>query len=247
MQAIDYNSDLATGRLKRAFADNEKMPDIVANAYNEGRDMDQFVAQRASSLTPAQKEAISKYVEAMDAKKGAIDALQHADDGYGEALKEQIWPYQTEDGNIVPATLDSGKQVFLKKDNEYGGAFVVVPDEQGQPMIKQVSKASIIEKGTPVPLDQYIEKAVAQQKDARNKQFISQFDGSGLKPNDQVTVAMEEGDANINMTFAGYSEDGKIVLTDGKDYLPLSKEEFAAWRTNALNNTINQHLDAEDN
>lgn len=245
LQAIDYNSDLATGRLKRAFADNEKMPDIVANAYNEGRDMEQFVAQRAS-LTPAQKEAISKYVEAMDAKKGAIDALQHADDGYGEALKEQLWPYQTEDGNIMPATLDSGKQVFLKKANEYGGAFVVVPDEQGQPTIKQVSNAEIREVGTPVPLDEYIESSLAQQKDARNKQFISQFDGSGLKPNDQVTVAMEEGDANINMTFAGYSEDGKIVLTDGKDYLPLSKEEFAAWRKNALDNTINEHLDRED-
>lgn len=246
LQAIDYNSDLATGRLKRAFADNEKMPDIVANAYNEGRDMEQFVAQRASSLTPAQKEAISKYVEAMDAKKGAIDALQHADDGYGEALKQQLWPYQTEDGNIVPATLDSGKQVFLKKANEYGGAFVVVPDEQGQPTIKQVSNAEIKEMGTPVSLDEYIENAVAQQKDARSQQFISQFDGSGLKPNDQVTVAMEEGDANVNMTFAGYSKDGKIVLTDGKDYLPLSKEEFAAWRKNALDNTINQHLDAED-
>lgn len=246
LQAIDYNSDLATGRLKRAFADNEKMPDIVANAYNEGRDMEQFVAQRASSLTPAQKEAISKYVEAMDAKKGAIDALQHADDGYGEALKEQLWPYQTEDGNIMPATLDSGKQVFLKKANEYGGAFVVVPDEQGQPTIKQVSNAEIREVGTPVPLDEYIESSLAQQKDARNKQFISQFDGSGLKPNDQVTVAMEEGDANINMTFAGYSEDGKIVLTDGKDYLPLSKEEFVAWRKNALDNTINEHLDRED-
>lgn len=246
LQAIDYNSDLATGRLKRAFADNEKMPDIVANAYNEGRDMEQFVAQRASSLTPAQKEAISKYVEAMDAKKGAIDALQHADDGYGEALKEQLWPYQTEDGNIMPATLYSGKQVFLKKANEYGGAFVVVPDEQGQPTIKQVSNAEIREVGTPVPLDEYIESSLAQQKDARNKQFISQFDGSGLKPNDQVTVAMEEGDANINMTFAGYSEDGKIVLTDGKDYLPLSKEEFAAWRKNALDNTINEHLDRED-
>lgn len=246
LQAIGYNSDLATGRLQRAFADNEKMPDIVANAYNEGRDMEQFVAQRASSLTPAQKEAISKYVEAMDAKKGAIDALQHADDGYGEALKQQLWPYQTVDGNIVPATLDSGKQVFLKKANEYGGAFVVVPDEQGQPMIKQVSNAEIKEVGAPVSLDEYIEKAVAQQKDARNKQFISQFDGSGLKPNDRVTVAMEEGDANIEMTFAGYSEDGKIVLTDGKDYLPLSKEEFAVWRKNALDNTINEHLDAED-
>lgn len=245
LQAIDYNSDLATGRLKRAFADNEKMPDIVANAYNEGRDMEQFVAQRAS-LTPAQKDAISKYVEAMDAKKGAIDALQHADDGYGDALKEQLWPYQTEDGNIVPATLDSGKQVFLKKANEYGGAFVVVPDEQGQPTIKQVSAAEIVEVGTPVPLDEYIENAVAQQKDARAQQFISQFDGSGLKPNDHVTVAMEQGDENIDMTFAGYSEDGKIVLTDGKDYLPLSKEEFASWRKNALDNTINQHLDAED-
>lgn len=246
LQAIDYNSDLATGRLQRAFADNEKMPDIVANAYNEGRDMEQFVAQRASSLTPAQKEAISKYVEAMDAKKGAIDALQHADDGYGEALKQQLWPYQTEDGNIVPATLDSGKQVFLKKDNEYGGAFVVVPDEQGLPTIKQVSNAEIKEVGAPVSLDEYIESSLAQQKEARAQQFISQFDGSGLKPNDQVTVAMEEGDANIDMTFAGYSEDGKIVLTDGKDYLPLSKEEFAAWRKNALDNTINEHLDAED-
>lgn len=246
LQAIDYNSDLATGRLKRVFADNEKMPDIVANAYSEGKDMDLFVAQRAGSLSPAQKDAISKYVEAMDAKKGTIDALQHADDGYGDALKEQLWPYQTEDGNIVPATLDSGKQVFLKKANEYGGAFVVVPDEQGQPTIKQVSNAEIKEVGTPVSLDKYIENAVAQQKDARAQQFISQFDGSGLKPNDQVTVAMEEGDANINMTFAGYSKDGKIVLTDGKDYLPLSKEEFAAWRKNALDNTINEHLDAED-
>lgn len=246
LQAIDYNSDLATGRLKRAFAENEKMPDIVANAYSEGKDMDMFVAQRAGSLTPAQKEAISKYVEAMDAKKGAIDALQHADDGYGDALKEQLWPYQTEDGNIVPATLDSGKQVFLKKANEYGGAFVVVPDEQGQPTIKQVSAAEIVEVGTPVPLDEYIENTVAQQKDARAQQFISQFDGSGLKPNDHVAVAMEQGDENIDMTFAGYSEDGKIVLTDGKDYLPLSKEEFAAWRKNALDNTINQHLDAED-
>ena len=246
LKAIDYNSDLATGRLKRAFADSDTMFDLVTTAYNEGRDMEQFVAQRAGNLTPAQKDAIGKYVEAMDAKKGAIDALQHADDGYGDALKEQLWPYQTEDGYIVPATLTSGKQVFLKKANEYGGGFVVVPDEQGQPTIKQVSNAEIKEVGTPVSLDEYIESSLAQQKDARNKQFISQFDGSGLKPNDRVTVAMEEGDANIDMTFAGYSEDGKIVLSDGKDYLPLSKEEFAAWRTNALNNTINERLDRED-
>lgn len=256
LQAIGYNSDLATGRLQRAFVDNEKMPDIVANAYNEGRDMEQFVAQRASSLTPAQKEAISKYVEAMDAKKGAIDALQHADDGYGDALKEQLWPYQTEDGNIVPATLDSGKQVFLKKDNEYGGAFVVVPDEQGQPTIKQVSKASIIEKGTPVPLDEYIEKAVAQQKDARNKQFISQFDGSGFKRGDIVSVSMEVGDEPSDVKIVGYTEDGRVILTDADvdvnsqidpDKLEVvTKDKFNAWRQNAIDTSIGAELDAED-
>ncbi|MEH2828086.1 DNA cytosine methyltransferase [Segatella copri] len=256
LQAIGYNSDLATGRLKRAFADNEKMPDIVANAYNEGRDMEQFVAQRASSLTPAQKEAISKYVEAMDAKKGTIDALQHTDDGFGDALKEQLWPYQTEDGNIVPATLDSGKQVFLKKDNEYGGAFVVVPDEHGLPTIKQVSKASIIEKGTPVPLDEYIEKAVAQQKDARNKQFISQFDGSGLKRGDIVSVSMEEGDEPSDVKIVGYTDDGHVILTDTdidvnaqidpKKLESVTKDKFNAWRQNALNASIGAELDAED-
>lgn len=255
LQAIDYNSDLATERLKRAFADNEKMPDIVANAYSEGKDMDLFVAQRAGSLTPAQKDAISKYVEAMDAKKGTIDALQHADDGYGEALKQQLWPYLTEDGNIVPATLDSGKQVFLKKDNEYGGAFVVVPDEQGLPTIKQVSKASIIEKGTPVPLDEYIEKAVAQQKDARNKQFISQFDGSGLKRGDIVSVSMEEGDEPSDVKIVGYTDDGHVILTDTdidvnaqidpKKLESVTKDKFNAWRQNALNVSIGAELDAE--
>lgn len=248
LQAIGYNSDLATGRLKRAFADNEKMPDIVANAYNEGRDMEQFVAQRASSLTPAQKEAISKYVEAMDAKKGAIDALQHADDGYGEALKQQLWPYQTEDGNIVPATLDSGKQVFLKKDNEYGGAFVVVPDEQGLPTIKQVSKASIIEKGTPVPLDEYIEKAEAQQKDARNKQFISQFDGTSLKPNDTVSLSINDKDQPTEAKIVSVNPDGTISfnIAGSKNVTTVPVDTFNKFQKYALRNSINAELDAED-
>ena len=248
LQAIGYNSDLATGRLKRAFADNEKMPDIVANAYNEGRDMEQFVAQRASSLTPAQKEAISKYVEAMDAKNGAIDALQHADDGYGDALKEQLWPYQTEDGNIVPATLDSGKQVFLKKDNEYGGAFVVVPDEQGLPTIKQVSKASIIEKGTPVPLDEYIEKAVAQQKDARNKQFISQFDGTSLKPNDTVSLSINDKDQPTEAKIVSVNPDGTISfnIAGSKNVTTVPVDTFNKFQKYALRNSINAELDAED-
>lgn len=248
LQAIGYNSDLATGRLQRAFADNEKMPDIVANAYNEGRDMEQFVAQRASSLTPAQKEAISKYVEAMDAKKGAIDALQHADDGYGEALKQQLWPYQTVDGNIVPATLDSGKQAFLKKANEYDGAFVVVPDEQGQPMIKQVSNAEIKEVGAPVSLDEYIEKAVAQQKDARNKQFISQFDGSGLKPNDTVSLSINDKDQPTEAKIVSVNPDGTISfnIAGSKNVTTVPVDTFNKFQKYALRNSINAELDAED-
>lgn len=246
LKAIDHNDDVSKARLKRAFADDEAQMNVVVKAYEDGKDMEQFVAQRSNYMTPAQQDAVRKYVEAQDAKNGVYDALQHADDGYGEALKEQLWPYQTEDGNIVPATLTTGQQVFLKKANEYGGGFVVVPDEDGNPTIKQVSSADIKEVGTPVPMDDYINQKFAEKVDARYKQFRSQFDGSGLKPSDTVEVAMESGDEPMQMTFAGYSEDGKIVLSDGKDNIALSKDEFNAWRQNAIDTSIGAELDAED-
>lgn len=246
LKAIDHNDDVSKARLKRAFADNEAMMDVVVKAYEKGKDMEQFVAQRANSMTTAQQDAVRKYVEAQDAKKGVYDALQHADDGYGDALKELLWTYQTEDGNIVPATLTTGQQVFLKKANEYGGGFVVVPDEDGNPAIKQVSSADIKEVGTPVPMDDYINQQVTEQKNARQQQFFAQYDGSGLKPSDIVEVAMEAGDEPMQMTFAGYSEDGKIVLSDGKDNIALTKDEFNTWRQNALDASIGAELDAED-
>ena len=246
LKAIDHNDDVSKARLKRAFADDEAMMDVVVKAYEEGKDMEQFVAQRANSMTTAQQDAVRKYVEAQDAKKGVYDALQHADDGYGDALKELLWTYQTEDGNIVPATLTTGQQVFLKKANEYGGGFVVVPDEQGLPTIKQVSSADIKEVGTPIPMDDYINQRVTEQKNARQQQFFAQYDGSGLKPSDTVEVAMEAGEEPMQMTFAGYSEDGKIVLSDGKDNIALTKDEFNTWRQNALDASIGAELDAED-
>ena len=246
LKAIDHNDDVSKARLKRAFADDEAQMNVVVKAYEDGKDMEQFLTQRSGYMTPAQQDAVRKYVEAQDAKNGVYDALQHADDGYGEALKEQLWPYQTEDGNIVPATLTTGQQVFLKKANEYGGGFVVVPGEDGNPTIKQVSSADIKEVGTPVPMDDYINQKFAEQVDARYKQFFAQYDGSGLKPSDTVEVAMEAGDEPMQMTFAGYSEDGKIVLSDGKDNIALSKDEFNAWRQNALDASIVAELDAED-
>lgn len=246
LKAIDHNDDVSKARLKRAFADDEAQMNVVVKAYEDGKDMEQFLAQRSGYMTPAQQDAVRKYVEAQDAKNGVYDALQHADDGYGEALKEQLWPYQTEDGNIVPATLTTGQQVFLKKANEYGGGFVVVPDEQGQPTIKQVSSADIKEVGTPIPLDDYINQKVTEQKNARQQHFFAQYDGNGLKPSDTVEVAMEAGEEPMQMTFAGYSEDGKIVLSDGKDNIALTKDEFNAWRQNALDASIGAELDAED-
>lgn len=245
LKAIDHNDDVSKARLKRAFDDEAQM-NVVVKAYEDGKDMEQFLAQRSGYMTPAQQDAVRKYVEAQDAKNGVYDALQHADDGYGEALKEQLWPYQTEDGNIVPATLTTGQQVFLKKANEYGGGFVVVPGEDGNPTIKQVSSADIKEVGTPIPMDDYINQKFAEQVDARYKQFFAQYDGSGLKPSDTVEVAMEVGDEPMQMTFAGYSEDGKIVLSDGKDNIALTKDEFNAWRQNALDASIGAELDAED-
>ena len=256
LKAIDHNDDVSKARLKRAFGDDEAQMNVVVKAYEDGKDMEQFVAQRANSLTPAQQDAVSKYVEAQDAKNGVYDALQHADDGYGEALKEQLWPYQTEDGNIVPATLTTGQQVFLKKANEYGGGFVVVPDEQGQPTIKQVSSADIKEVGTPVPMDDYINQQFAEQVDARYKQFRSQFDGSGFKRGDIVSVSMEVGDEPSDVKIVGYTEDGRVILTDADvdvnsqidpDKLEVvTKDKFNAWRQNAIDTSIGAELDAED-
>ena len=256
LKAIDHNDDVSKARLKRAFADDEAQMNVVVKAYEDGKDMEQFVAQRANSLTPAQQDAVRKYVEAQDAKNGVYDTLQHADDGYGEALKAQLWPYQTEDGNIVPATLTTGQQVFLKKANEYGGGFVVVPDEQGQPTIKQVSSADIKEVGTPIPMDDYINQKFAEQVDARYKQFRSQFDGSGFKRGDIVSVSMEVGDEPSDVKIVGYTEDGRVILTDtdvdvnsqiDPDKLEIvTKDKFNAWRQNAIDSSVGAELDAED-
>lgn len=256
LKAIDHNDDVSKARLKRAFADNEAMMDVVVKAYEDGKDMEQFVAQRANSMTTAQQDAVRKYVEAQDAKKGVYDALQHADDGYGDALKELLWTYQTEDGNIVPATLTTGQQVFLKKANEYGGGFVVVPDEDGNPAIKQVSSAEIKEVGTPVPMDDYINQKALEQQDARYKQFRSQFDGSGFKRGDIVSVSMEAGDEPSDVKIVGYTEDGRVILTDtdvdvNSQIDPnklefVTKDEFNAWRQNAIDTSVGAELDAED-
>lgn len=256
LKAIDHNDDVSKARLKRAFADNEAMMDVVVKAYEEGKDMEQFVAQRANSMTTAQQDAVRKYVEAQDAKKGVYDALQHADDGYGDALKELLWTYQTEDGNIVPATLTTGQQVFLKKANEYGGGFVVVPSDDGNPTIKQVASADIKEVGTPIPLDEYINQKVTEQVDARYKQFRSQFDGSGFKRGDIVSVSMEAGDEPSDVKIVGYTEDGRVILTDtdvdvNSQIDPnklefVTKDEFNAWRQNAIDTSVGAELDAED-
>lgn len=256
LKAIDHNDDVSKARLKRAFGDDEAQMNVVVKAYEDGKDMEQFVAQRANSMTPAQQDAVRKYVEAQDAKKGVYDALQHADDGYGDALKELLWTYQTEDGNIVPATLTTGQQVFLKKANEYGGGFVVVPDEDGNPAIKQVSSAEIKEVGTPIPMDDYINQQLAEQVDARYKQFRSLFDGSGFKRGDIVSVSMEAGDEPSDVKIVGYTEDGRVILTDtdvdvNSQIDPnklefVTKDEFNAWRQNAIDTSVGAELDAED-
>lgn len=256
LKAIDHNDDVSKARLKRAFGDDEAQMNVVVKAYEDGKDMEQFVAQRANSMTTAQQDAVRKYVEAQDAKKGVYDALQHADDGYGDALKELLWTYQTEDGNIVPATLTTGQQVFLKKANEYGGGFVVVPDEDGNPAIKQVSSAEIKEVGTPIPMDDYINQQLAEQVDARYKQFRSQFDGSGFKRGDIVSVSMEAGDEPSDVKIVGYTEDGRVILTDtdvdvNSQIDPnklefVTKDEFNAWRQNAIDTSVGAELDAED-
>ena len=246
LTAIDHADDVAEARLQRAFKGNETLLQTIYNAIDEGKDMELFIAQKANMLNEVQRDAIRKYADAHQAKQGVLDGIDHADDGYAEAMTEQLWPYATEDGNIVPVTLMDGTTAFLKKANEYGGTFVTTADKNGLPTVKQVHAAEIKETGNPVPFQDYVNQLAEQNHAATVQKFTSMFDGSNLQPGQNVEIAMEAGTDAVQMQFAGYTQDGRIVLSDGKDQIALTKEEFAQMRNNAMQATINAELDAEE-
>lgn len=248
LQAINHNDDMAMARLVRAFADSEKMPDIVANAYNEGKDMELFVAQRSGSLTPAQKEAISKYVEAMDAKKGVSDAYLQEDAGYQENLVEQMKPYATEDGNIQMVELDSGKQVYLKKNGESEMVFIVAPDDQGNPVVKTISKSKIVDMGKPIPFDTFINQEVQRHEQQRNSDFLSQFGKDKLTVGEKADLAINLNDTPLKAEIVSINNDGTVsfVLGNSSRVQQVPREDFLKMRNFANTIGINAELDAED-
>lgn len=246
LTAIDHADDVAEARLQRAFKGNETLLQTIYNAIDEGKDMELFIAQKANMLNEVQRDAIRKYADAHQAKQGVLYGIDHADDGYAEAMTEQLWPYATEDGNIVPVTLLDGTTAFLKKDNEYGGTFVTTTDENGQPTIRQIHTSEIKEIGNQIPFQDYVNLLAEQNHAATVQKFTSMFDGSNLQPGQTVEIAMESGTDSISMSFAGYTQDGRIVLSDGKDQIALTKEEFAQMRNNAMQASINAELDAEE-
>jgi hypothetical protein len=246
LTAIYHADDVAEARLQRAFKGNETLLQTIYNAIDEGKDMEQFIAQKANMLNEVQRDAIRKYADAHQAKQGVLYGIDHADDGYAEAMTEQLWPYATEDGNIVPVTLLDGTTAFLKKANEYGGTFVTTTDENGQPTIRQIHTSEIKEIGNPIPFQDYVNQLAEQNHAATVQKFTSMFDGSNLQPGQTVEIAMESGTDSISMSFAGYTQDGRIVLSDGKDQIALTKEEFAQMRNNAMQASINAELDAEE-
>lgn len=248
LQAINHNDDMAMARLVHVFADSEKMPDIVANAYNEGKDMELFVAQRSGSLTPAQKEAISKYVEAMDAKKGVSDAYLQEDAGYQENLVEQMKPYATEDGNIQMVELDSGKQVYLKKNGESDMVFIVAPDNQGNPVVKTISKSKIVDMGKPIPFDTFINQEVQRHEQQRNSEFLSQFGKDKLTVGEKADLAINLNDTPLKAEIVSINNDGTVsfVLGNSSRVQQVPREDFLKMRNFANTIGINAELDAED-
>ena len=246
LTAIYHADDVAEARLQRAFKGSDTLLQTIYKAIDEGKDMEQFIAQKANMLDEVQRDAIRKYVEASQAKQGVLDGIEHADDGYSEALTQQLWPYATEDGNIVPVTLLDGTTAFLKKANEYGGTFVTTTDENGQPTVRQIHTSEIKKIGNPIPFQDYVNQLAEQNHAATVQKFTSMFDGSNLQPGQTVEIAMESGTDSISVSFAGYTKDGRIVLSDGKDQIALSKDKFAQMRNNAMQASINAELDAEE-
>lgn len=248
LKAIDHNDDVSKARLKRAFADDEAKMNVAVKAYEDGKDMEQFIAQRANSMTTAQQDAVRKYVEAQDAKKGVYDALQHADDGYAESLKQQLSPYTMENGNIFSLTLTDGQRGYWKSKNDYGAGFGVFPDANGKPVVKQVYLSQVKEEGKEIPLQEYVNELATQKHEATKKNFEAMFDATSLKPNDTVNLSINEKDQPTEAKIVSVNPDGTISfnIAGSKNITTVPVEKFNKFQHFAQRNGINAELDVED-
>lgn len=248
LKSIKYNAETAELRLKRAFDDDEAQMNVVAKAYEDGKDMEQFVAQRANYMTPAQQDAVRKYVEAMEANKGAMDALEHADDGYVESLKQQLSPYTMENGNIFSLTLTDGQRGYWKSKNDYGAGFGVFPDANGKPVVKQVYLSQVKEEGKEIPLQEYVNELATQKHEATKKNFEAMFDATSLKPNDTVSLSINDKDQPTEAKIVSVNPDGTISfnIAGSKNVTTVPVDTFNKFQKFALRNRINVELDAED-
>lgn len=248
LKSIKYNAETAELRLKRAFDDDEAQMNIVAKAYEDGKDMEQFVAQRANYMTPAQQDAVRKYAEAMEANKGAMDALEHADDGYVESLKQQLSPYTMENGNIFSLTLADGQRGYWKSKNDYGAGFGVFPDANGKPVVKQVYLSQVKEEGKEIPLQEYVNELATQKHEATKKNFEVMFDATSLKPNDTVSLSINDKDQPTEAKIVSVNPDGTISfnIAGSKNVTTVPVDTFNKFQKFALRNRINVELDAED-
>lgn len=248
LKAIDHNDDVSKARLKRAFADDEAKMNVAVKAYEDGKDMEQFIAQRANSMTTAQQDAVRKYVEAQDAKKGVYDALQHADDGYAESLKQQLSPYTMENGNIFSLTLTDGQRGYWKSKNDYGAGFGVFPDANGKPVVKQVYLSQVKDEGKEIPLQEYVNELATQKHEATKKNFEAMFDATSLKPNDTVSLSINDKDQPTEAKIVSVNPDGTISfnIAGSKNITTVPVEQFNKFQHFAQRNGINAELDAED-
>lgn len=248
LKSVKYNAETAELRLKRAFADDEAQMNVVVKAYEDGKDMEQFVAQRANYMTPAQQDAVRKYAEAMEANKGAMDALEHADDGYVESLKQQLSPYTMENGNIFSLTLTDGQRGYWKSKNDYGAGFGVFPDANGKPVVKQVYLSQVKEEGKEIPLQEYVNELATQKHEATKKNFEAMFDATSLKPNDTVSLSINDKDQPTEAKIVSVNPDGTISfnIAGSKNVTTVPVDTFNKLQKFALRNRINVELDAED-
>ena len=248
LKSIKYNAETAELRLKRAFANDTDRIQGVYNAVNKGTDIETYIEQRTNYLTPFQQEAIRKYAEAMDANKGAMDALEHADDGYADMLKQQLSQYTMENGNISSLTLTDGQRGYWKSKNEYGAGFGVFPDANGQPVVKQVPSSQVKENGKEIPLQEYVNQLATQKHEATKKNFNAIFDTTSLKPNDTVSLSINDKDQPTEAKIVSVNPDGTISfnIAGSKNVTTVPVDTFTKFQKYALRNSINADLDAED-
>lgn len=76
--------------------------------------------------------------------------------------------------------------------------------------MKQVPSSQVKENGKEIPLQEYVNQLATQKHEATKKNFNAIFDATSLKPNDTVSLSINDKDQPTEAKIVSVNPDGTI-------------------------------------